>query len=379
MIIGVLSETAHDEARVALVPETVKRLAQKRLDVVVQQGCGKRSFITDAQFAAAGARVVSSCAEVIAAADCIARLGEPTDDELAQMRPQTTLLAVLTPLSNVALVAKLNARKITVVALDMVPRISMAQSMDVLSSQANIAGYWAVLAAAARLPRYLPMLMTAAGTITPARVLVMGVGVAGLQAIGTAKRLGAIVEASDVRAETKQQVESLGGKFLEVTGVEMTTGQGGYAAEQSDAYKAKQAEVVASALLRADIVITTALIAGRKAPILVTKAHVSSMKAGSVIVDLAARQGGNVEGCVPGVDTTTDNGVLILGPTNAPSALSTHASMTFSRNVEKLLMHLTADGQWSLRDDDDIQKGCVMARDGVLVHPKLLELANGSA
>ena len=373
MKIGVVKELAADERRVALVPETIKKLAQKKIEVVVQKDAGGRAFFPDADYVAAGAKIVDTAAAVYAEADTLARIAEPDDKEILQMKEGSTLLALLTPLSNPALIQQLNDRKLTVVALDMVPRISMAQSMDVLSSQANISGYWAVVAAASRLSRYLPMLMTAAGTITPARVLVMGVGVAGLQAIGTAKRLGAVVEATDVRPETKEQVESLGGKFLEVTGVEYKQGQGGYAVEQSDEYKKKQTEIVAAALQRADVVITTALIPGRKAPILVTKAHVSSMKPGSVIVDLAARQGGNVEGCLPGQDAMTENGVLIMGPTNAPSALSTHASMTFSRNLEKLIVHLSADGAWNIRDDDEVQKGCVITRGGEVVHAKVRE------
>lgn len=377
MIIGIVRETgggdAQDERRVALVPETIKKLASKKIDVVVESGAGAGAFIADADFTAAGARVVASAEDVYAAADTLVRVSEPGDADILKMKEGSALLSLLYPLSNAGLVRKLNEKKLIVIALDMIPRITMAQSMDILSSQANIAGYWGVLAAAYRLPKYFPMLMTAAGTITPARVLVMGVGVAGLQAIGTAKRLGAVVEATDVRPETKEQVESLGGRFLEVTGVEVKTGQGGYAAEQSDEYKKKQAELVAAAIQRADVVITTALIPGRKAPILVTKEHVASMKPGSVIVDLAARQGGNTEGCEPGKDVMTKNGVLILGPTNAPSNLSVHASTTFSKNVEKLLLHITADGAWSLRDDDEVQKGCVIARGGEVVHPKVRE------
>jgi NAD(P) transhydrogenase subunit alpha len=217
------------------------------------------------------------------------------------------------------------------------------------------------------------MLMTAAGTLTPAKVLIMGVGVAGLQAIGTAKRLGAIVEATDVRPETKEQVESLGGKFLQVQGVEVKQAQGGYAQEQSDEYKKKQAEMISAAIGKADVVITTALIPGRKAPTLVTEEQVKSMKPGSVIVDLAARQGGNVVGCEPGKDVMK-NGVLIMGPTNAPSNLAQHASLTFSRNIEKLLLHITTDGAWKLNMDEEITKGCVIAREGVVTHAKVKDL-----
>jgi NAD(P) transhydrogenase subunit alpha len=220
------------------------------------------------------------------------------------------------------------------------------------------------------------MLMTAAGTITPAKVLVMGVGVAGLQAIGTAKRLGAVVEATDVRPETKEQVESLGGKFLQVTGVEAKAGQGGYAAEQSEEYRRKQAELVAGAVAKADVVITTALIPGRKAPVLVTEEHVKSMRPGSVIVDLAAEQGGNVVGTEPGQEVER-HGVRIVGPLSAPSRVAAHASLVFSRNVEKLLLHLTKDGEWKGDLEDEIARGCVITRGGEIVHAKVKEVAHG--
>jgi NAD(P) transhydrogenase subunit alpha len=248
--------------------------------------------------------------------------------------------------------------------------------MDVLSSQANLAGYWAVVAAASRLPKIFPMLMTAAGTITPARMLIMGVGVAGLQAIGTAKRLGAIVEATDVRPETKEQVESLGGKFLMVQGVEYKQGTGGYAVEQSDEYKKAQAAMISAAIAKADAVITTALIPGRKAPSLVTAEQVASMRPGSVIVDLAAEQGGNVAGTLPGEDVVTPNGVTILGPISTASRVAFHASQAFSRNIEKLLLHLTADGAWKINLDEEITKGCVITKEGEIVHAKVKEAAS---
>jgi len=257
--------------------------------------------------------------------------------------------------------------------VDMIPRTTLAQSMDALSSQANLAGYKAVLVAAERLPRFFPMLMTAAGTITPARVLVFGAGVAGLQAIGTAKRLGAVVEATDVRPETKEQVESLGGKFLQVTGVEVKAGTGGYAAEQSDEYKKKQAELVSDRISKADVVITTALIPGRKAPVLVTAAQVRSMRPGSVIVDLAAEQGGNVEGTVAGQEVQVD-GVTIVGHPNLPSTMAGSASQLYSRNLEKLLGHLLSKEnamKWDFADE--ITKGCVIVHKGDVVNAKVKE------
>lgn len=368
MRIGVPRESAGDERRVAIVPETVKKLAAKKIEFAVQRGAGAGAYFTDAEYEAAGAKLVDDPFD----ADAVAKINEPTAEEVGRLKAGSTLISLLYPLSNGALVKSLNDRKLTVIAMDMIPRTTLAQSMDVLSSQANIAGYWAVVAAAARCPRYFPMLMTAAGTLTPSKVLVMGCGVAGLQAIGTAKRLGAVVEATDVRPEVKEQVASLGGKYLEVTGVEVKAGVGGYAAEQSDEFKKKQAELVAAAISKADVVVTTALIPGRKAPVLVTQAHVASMKPGSIIVDLAARQGGNVEGCEPGKDVVK-GGVLIMGPTNAPSNLSNHASLTFSRNIEKLLLHLTKDGAWNLNMDEEIAKGCVIAREGAIAHAKVKE------
>jgi NAD(P) transhydrogenase subunit alpha len=375
MKIGILKETAPFEKRVALVPETVKKLAAKKIETVVQSGAGLASSFVDAEYEAAGAKVLPGAAEVVDAADVIVKVARPSDEELARLKDGTALVTLIYALSSPDYVKAVAAKKMMSIALELIPRTTLAQAMDVLSSQANLAGYWAVVAAAAKLPKIFPMLMTAAGTITPARVLVMGVGVAGLQAIGTAKRLGAIVEATDVRPETKEQVESLGGKFLMVTGVEYKQGTGGYAAEQSEEYKKAQAEMISAAIAKADAVITTALIPGRKAPILVTAEQVKSMRPGSVIVDLAAEQGGNVAGAKPGEDVVTDNGVTILGPVSTASRVAFHASQAFSRNIEKLLLHLTADGAWKINLDEEITKGCVVTREGEIVHAKVKEAA----
>jgi H+-translocating NAD(P) transhydrogenase subunit alpha len=374
MKIGVLKETAAFERRVAIVPETVKKLAPKKLEFVIQAGAGEASSFLDAEYLTAGAAVLPDAAAVIAAADAVVKVSQPSTAEVAALKENSALVSLLYPLSQGGLVKSIAARKVMSISLDMIPRTTLAQAMDVLSSQANLAGYWAVVAAAARLPKIFPMLMTAAGTITPARVLIMGVGVAGLQAIGTAKRLGAIVEATDVRPETKEQVESLGGKFLMVQGVEYKQGTGGYAAEQSDEYKKAQAQMVSAAIAKADVVVTTALIPGRKAPVLVTEAQVASMRPGSVVVDLAAEQGGNVVGTVPGEDVVR-NGVTILGPVSTPSRVAAHASQAFSRNIEKLLVHLTADGAWKINLDEEITKGCVITREGEIVHAKVKEAA----
>jgi NAD(P) transhydrogenase subunit alpha len=376
MKIGIPRESVAGERRVALVPETVRKLAAKKIEVVVQAGAGEGSSWSDAEYQAAGASIAGSFEDLVARSDAIVKVHKPSADEVSKLKEGTALVALLYALSNAELVTSLAAKKLMSIALELIPRTTLAQAMDVLSSQANLSGYWAVVAAAARLPKIFPMLMTAAGTITPARVLIMGVGVAGLQAIGTAKRLGAVVEATDVRPETKEQVESLGGRFLQVQGVEVKQGQGGYAAEQSDEYRRKQAELVSGAIAKADVVVTTALIPGRKAPILVTEAQVKSMRPGSIIVDLAADQGGNVEGCEPGREAVK-NGVVIVGSTNTPSNVACHASQAFSRNVEKLILHLTADGNWKIDLNEEITKGCVVTREGEIVHPKVKEAAGG--
>ncbi|MBI2899818.1 MAG: Re/Si-specific NAD(P)(+) transhydrogenase subunit alpha [Planctomycetes bacterium] len=369
MKIGIVRETAPGERRVAVIPETVKKLTAKKFEFLFEPGAGMGSSFPDDEYTAAGAKISM---DVWSEADTIAKVQKPAPEEVAKLREGGALVSTLYPLFNPDLVKALAARKVMAISLDMIPRTTLAQSMDVLSSQANLAGYYAVVYGASRLPKIFPMLMTAAGTITPAKVLVMGAGVAGLQAIGTAKRLGAVVEATDVRPETKEQVESLGGRFLQVTGVEVKTGQGGYAAEQSEEYKKKQAEMIAGAISKADVVITTALIPGRRAPILVTDAHLKSMRPGSVVVDLAAEQGGNVEGCVAGQDAEK-HGVKICGLVNVPSAVAAHASMCFSRNIEKLLVHVTKDGAWNINLDEEITKGCVIAREGEIVQAKVKE------
>ncbi len=368
MKIGILKETAAGEKRVAIVPETVVKFAKRGLEVVFEAGAGESSCYADKEYEAAGAKPGNPWD-----ADIIVKVQKPSAEEVAKLGPGKTLVCLLSALVNLDLDKSIAAQKASAIAVEMIPRTTLAQSMDVLSSQANLAGYKAVLMAAERLPKFFPMLMTAAGTITPAKVLVFGVGVAGLQAIGTAKRLGAVVEATDVRPETKEQVESLGGKFLVVQGVEVKQGQGGYAAEQSEEYKKKQAEMVSAAIAKADVVITTALIPGRKAPILVKDAQVASMRAGSIIVDLAAEQGGNVEGTESGKEVVK-HGVTIIGHPNLPSTMAVSASMLYSRNMEKLLGHLISkEGQMKWDMNDEITKGCVIVKDGQVVHPKVQE------
>jgi H+-translocating NAD(P) transhydrogenase subunit alpha len=372
MRIGIPKETAPGERRVALIPETVKKLAAKKIETVVETGAGMASSFSDDEYKTAGATIASSTEDLIAASDAIIKIVRPSDAELAKLKEGTALVCLQYPLSSPDFVKAAASKKLMTIALDMIPRTTLAQAMDVLSSQANLAGYWAVVAAATKLPKIFPMLMTAAGTITPSRVLVMGVGVAGLQAIGTAKRLGAIVEATDVRPETKEQVESLGGKFLMVQGVEYKQGTGGYAAEQSEEYKKAQAAMISAAISKADVVITTALIPGRKAPVLVTEEQVKSMRAGSVIVDLASEQGGNVVGSEAGKDVVKNN-VTIIGGLSVPSNVAFHASQAFSRNIEKLLLHITADGNWKIDLNEEITKGCVITKEGEIVQAKVKE------
>lgn len=381
MLVGVLKESYPGERRVALVPPVLASLAKAGIKVCFESGAGLEAGWSDAAYADKGAELASR-AEVLGRCDVLAQVrGLGANPEVGRMdlgslRAGQVVVGMLDPLNAPQAARELAATGVTAFALELLPRITRAQSMDVLSSMATISGYKAVVLAAATHVRLFPMLMTAAGTITPSRVLVMGTGVAGLQAIGTAKRLGAVVEATDVRPETKEQVESLGGRFLQVTGVEVKAGQGGYAAEQSEEYKKKQAEMISSAIARADIVITTALIPGRKAPRLVSDAQVKSMRPGSVIVDLAAEQGGNVEGCEGGREVV-QHGVTIVGFGNFPSFVAVHASQMLSKNVEKLLLHLTADGAWKINMDEEITKGCVITREGEIVHPKVKESAGG--
>jgi NAD(P) transhydrogenase subunit alpha len=371
MRIAVPKETTPHEERVAITPDTVGRLVAKKLDVSVQHGAGLGAQITDAEYVAAGARLEPDAAALWRAGDVIVKVRPPTGQEIGMVRAGQTLVSLLYPLVNGELVRDLAARGATVLAADMVPRTTLAQMMDVLSSQATIAGYRAVLLAADALPKLFPMLMTAAGTISPSRVLVLGAGVAGLQAIATARRLGAIVEAFDVRRAAKEQVESLGARFIEVPSDEDAEAAGGYAREVSDEYKQKQAALLLQALGRCDAVVTTALIPGRPAPVLITADMVRAMKRGSVIVDMAAEQGGNCALTRPGQRHRTDNGVVIVGELNLPSQVAVHASQMYSRNMEKLLLHISKDAALTLDAADEIVRGMLIIRDGTVVHDQV--------
>jgi NAD(P) transhydrogenase subunit alpha len=376
MRIAVRKEGGAGERRVAIVPDSVKRLVAKKIDVSVEAGAGAAAFASDDEYRAAGARVDATLDALLADADAVLQIRAPAVEDVKRLKEGSALVSLLYPLVDQDIVRALAARKVTSIAVDMIPRTTVAQMMDVLSSQATAAGYEAVLLAAAALPRFFPMLMTAAGTIAPARVLVLGAGVAGLQAIGTARRLGAVVEAFDVRKVVKEQVESLGAKFVEVEAEDAQTA-GGYAKEQSEDAKKKQAEALARHVAKADVVLCTALIPGRRAPILVTADMVKSMRAGSVIVDLAAEQQGNCELTKPG-QTVVEHGVTLIGVTDLTSRMCAHASQMYSRNMEKLLFYITKDGAWKLDFKDEIVAGSVITHEGAIVHAKVKALAGPS-
>jgi H+-translocating NAD(P) transhydrogenase subunit alpha len=357
MRIGVPKETAEGEHRVALVPDVVGRLKRAGHDVVIEPGAGAAASIPDDAFAEAGAELGDPWA-----ADVIARVAPR---EPANLKGDHVLIGFLAPLTNqdgIAAIAKTGA---TAFAMESIPRISRAQSMDALSSQATVSGYLSVLIAAGELPRFFPMLMTAAGTIPPAQVLVLGAGVAGLQAIATARRLGAVVTAFDVRSAVKEQIESLGARFFEVEGIGDAEGAGGYARELTPEEQETQRKALTEQMGRSDAIITTALVPGRPAPKLISADAVSHMKPGSVIVDLAAEAGGNCELTKPGETYTTDNGVIVAGPLNLPSRMAEHASQLYARNVLALIELMTGeDGELALNWEDEVIKGACVARDG---------------
>ena len=389
MKIAIPRERRAGELRVAASPETVKKLKGLGLDVVVESGAGLGSSLPDQVYADAGATIAPDAASALADADIVLKVqrpliaqdverGEGDLDELALIKRGALLLAILNPYNSRDHVAAYAAAGVNAFAMEFMPRITRAQVMDVLSSQANLAGFKAVVDAASEYGRAFPMMMTAAGTVPPAKAFIMGVGVAGLQAIATAKRLGAIVSATDVRPAVKEQVQSLGGSFVAVENEEFKQAEtsGGYAKEMSDDYKRQQAALVAEHIKKQDIVITTALIPGRKAPVLVTREHVASMKPGSVIIDLAVEQGGNVEGSELGKVVTTDNGVKIVGHANYPSRIAESASLLYAKNLLALLQSLhdkepqeNGKGRVTLNWDDEIVKAIALTRDGQVVHP----------
>ena len=353
MQVGVPKETAQGERRVALVPELVSKL--DGIEVVVEQGAGAAASFTDDAFTEAGASIGDPWA-----ADIVAKVRKPSDDELGKLRDGQVLIGFLQPLTDQEGIERLASRGVTAFAMESIPRITRAQSMDALSSQATVSGYKAVVLAADRLPKFLPMLVTAAGTVVPAKVLVIGAGVAGLQAIATARRLGAVVSGFDVRPVVKEQVESLGAKFLEL-GVVGEETEGGYARELSEEEQRRQQEELEARIGDFDVVITTALIPGRPAPKLIPQSAIESMRPGSVIIDLAAEAGGNADLTHPD-EEVTHNGVTIIGPTNLPSSMPYHASQLYARNVTALVNHLAPEGELALDFEDEITAGACVTR-----------------
>ena len=376
MKLAVPTETRPGEHRVGIVPEVCGRLTSAGVDVAVQAGAGAGAHFPDAAYADKGA-TLGELGSVLSGAVVVAKVQPPTTEEIPGLPEGITTVSFLQPASQLPVVQALAARGATVFSLDLLPRISRAQSMDALSSQATVSGYLAALAAAERLPKFFPMFMTAAGTVPPAKVLVLGAVVAGLQAIATARRLGAQVRAYDVRAAAKEEVQSLGAAFVELE-LESQEGSGGYAREQSEEFLARQRELIGNEVAAADVVITTAAVPGRKAPILVTTSMVDAMAEGSVVVDMAADGGGNCELSQPGQEILHD-GVVVYGMTNPPASMPTHASFLYSRNVLNFLQLVIADGELRPDFDDEVVAGTCVVRAGEIVHAPTAELVSKEA
>ena len=384
MKVAVVKETAPGERRVALVPEAVAKLRAAGLEVLVETAAGDGAWLSDDAFTDAGATIVAR--DELAAADVIVTVGRPDEQVLAGLRPGQAVLGMLAPLPDPDFARRLAEAGVTAISLDLIPRtLPRAQAMDALTSQANIAGYKAAVVAAGAFGRFFPLLITAAGTARPAKVLVLGAGVAGLQAIGTARRLGAVVSAYDVRPETKAEVESLGATFIELTSVGPASGEGGYARALTEEERQAQQDELAGHIGRQDVVITTAQVPGRRPPVLVTADALKSMAPGSVVVDMAASAlGGNVDGSRPAETVVTENGVTVIGAGNLPSTMPAAASSMYARNVSALLLYLvkvSEPGPPALAVDlsDDLQQGVVITHEGRVVHPALAESAGGTA
>jgi NAD(P) transhydrogenase subunit alpha len=375
--VAVPKERTPEERRVALVPDTATKLVAAKLEVGVEAGAGAEAFVTDEAYQAAGAKLVSSASDLLKDADAVLKVQAPDAKEIGLLKNGAVLISFLQPATQGDIVKALAKRGVTAFSLELVPRISRAQSMDALSSQASAAGYKAVLIAAGRLGKFFPMMMTAAGTVAPARVLVMGAGVAGLQAIATARRLGAVVSSYDVRPAVKEEVRSLGATFIELP-LETQEGTGGYAKEQSEEFLKKQRELIGEHIAKSDVVITTAAIPGRRAPLLVTADMVKGMRPGSVIVDLASETGGNVELTQAGKEVEV-NDVTIIGTRNIPSTMPLSTSQLYARNVANLLLHLVKDGAISLDFEDEITKGACVTHGGEIVNERAKQLVSSSS
>lgn len=369
MTIGILKEII-DENRVAMLPESVSTLVKMNVAVLIESGAGASAFASDADYAKAGAKVAKK-SEVIAQSDVVIKIQPPTSEETALLKDGQVLLAVLNPYFNTAQVKELAAKNVTAFSMDVVPRTTRAQAMDILSSMATVAGYKAVLTAANTLPKFFPMFMTAAGTIKPANMLILGAGVAGLQAIATSRKLGAVVYVFDVRAAVKEEVVGLGGKFVEVEGATDDKSAGGYAVEQTEEFKVRQAKAIHDQAVKSDVVICTAQIPGKKAPVLLKKETVEAMTPGSVIIDLAASTGGNCE-LTKNNETVVHNGVKIIGNSQLPTEMPTDASRMFGKNLINFLkLIITKDGALNLNWEDDIVKGTAVTHGKEIVHERV--------
>ena len=373
MIVGVPTETWPGERRVALVPSAVPPLSKRGFEVIVEAGAGMHAGFPDSAFAEKGARIMTSRSELLEVADTLLRVRADTA-ELAGARPGQLIIGFFDPLSNPQRIHEIASQGITGFSMELIPRITRAQSMDALSSMATIAGYKAVLLAANHLPRMFPMLMTAAGTITPAKVFVVGVGVAGLQAIATARRLGGVVTAYDVRPAVREQVESVGAKFVELP-LDTATAEdrAGYARAQDESFYRRQRDLMGRVVAESDVVITTAAVPGKKAPVLITADMVTQMAPGSVIVDLGVERGGNCELTEPD-RVVQKHGVTVLGPMNLPSSTPYHASQMYAKNVSTFLLHIAKNGKVEFDSNDEILRETLLSRDGNVVHPRVLEL-----
>jgi NAD(P) transhydrogenase subunit alpha len=370
--VAIPKESAADERRVALVPDTAAKLIAASLEVSVESGAGAGAYFPDDAYEKAGVKVVKTAEALLKDADAVLKVQAPSPNEIGLLKSGAVLISFLQPATQADIVKALAKRGVTAFSLELLPRISRAQSMDALSSQASASGYKAVLMAAGRLGKFFPMMMTAAGTVAPARVLVMGAGVAGLQAIATARRLGAVVSAYDVRPAVKEEVQSLGGTFIELA-LEGQQGEGGYAREQSEEFLRKQRELIGEHVAKSDVVITTAAVPGRRAPLLVTGEMVKGMRPGSVIVDLASDTGGNVELTQAGKDVDVA-GVTIIGTRNVPATMPLATSQLFARNVANLLLHLVKDGAITLDFTDEITKGSCVTHGGEVVNERAKQL-----
>ena len=368
MIVGVLKEVSDGENRVAVTPQTVKDLLKSGLEVHIQAGAGESSFITDSDYENSGAKIIADASSILSNSDLTIKVATATLDEIDQLKNGSAYISFIQTTRETEAVKKLTQKNISAFSMHLIPRTTLAQSMDALSSQANVAGYKAVITGAMHLPVYMPLLMTAAGTIPPAKVLIIGAGVAGLQAIATAKRLGAQVEAFDVRPEVKEQVESLGAKFVEVASeTKEGVGEGGYAKETSDDYKEKQQALMKEHISKSDLVITTALIPGKPAPLLIPSSMVEAMKKGSVIIDLAAENGGNCQDTVAG-EVKNINGVTIDGTLNFPSTMQVHSSQLYAKNISTFISHMTKEGAIEIDMEDEIISGSIFTHQGKITH-----------